>query len=99
MWHRWQLHCICAHGPHVSIGFMDLPHALHAHNQGACLFPLHYHNVDTVSVSFTVQDLHAITIPFTLISLSHLIVLLEVFALALLKEALMCAMNHYPSCS
>jgi hypothetical protein len=64
-WCKWQLHCICAHTPHALIGFMHLPHALHAHDQGTHSPLLHYHHVDTVSISFLVQDLCAITIPFT----------------------------------
>jgi hypothetical protein len=36
-----------------------------------------------------------ITILFALISLSHLIVLLEVFTSVLLKEALMCTVNDH----
>jgi hypothetical protein len=58
----WQLHRICAHAPYILIGFTDCPHALNTHNQGThAPFP-HYHHVDTVSVLFLIQDLHAITV-------------------------------------
>jgi hypothetical protein len=41
----------------IPIGFTDFPYALRAHDQGAHPPLLHYHHMDTVSVSFLVRDL------------------------------------------
>jgi hypothetical protein len=92
-------HCICAHTPHVPIGQMDSPCALHVHNQGTLFLSHHYHHAGFASVPSTVNDPYAITIFYTLIILSHLKVLLKILASVLLKRVCLCATKYHQTCS